>query len=63
MHLKSDLLTPNMGLWKPQTLEILLLGHNITTMIGLILETVMLRLLQPTSRTYVKTVMLRLMML
>jgi len=28
----------------------------MTTTIGLILETIMLRLLQPTSRTYVKTV-------
>ena len=50
-------------LWKPQELQLLQLGHNTATMIGLILETEMLRLLQPTPRTYVKTVMLKLRML
>jgi len=49
VHLKLGLLTSNRELWKPQELFILLLGHHITTMIGLIFETVMLMLLQPTS--------------
>ena len=37
------------------------LGHHMTTLIGLILETILLSLLQPTPRTYVRTVMLKLM--
>ena len=39
---------------KPQELHILLFGHHMTTMIGLILEIVMLSLVQPNSRAYFK---------
>ena len=64
VNLKSGLLTSNRELWKPQEWPILLLGRGSydNNDIRLILKTVMLRLLRPTSMTYVNTVMLRLMM-
>jgi len=63
VNLKSGFADSKHGVVEAQELQILLLGHHITTMIGLILETVILKLPQPTSRTYVKTRMLRLVML